>query len=59
MKPKNYFIDGDAEKLARLKAELDFIGRECEIRDGRLVVFALPQKKAKPKGGARGARRGR
>lgn len=48
MKAKNHIIYGDDATLRRLKSDYDFIGRPCEIQDDRLVIFALPQKKAKP-----------
>lgn len=59
MKTKNYVIySDDQETLRRLKSEYDFIGRQNEIFEDRLVVFALPQKKQKqqPKGRGRGRR---
>lgn len=60
MKSKNHTIYADDETLARLKAEYDFIGRPNELQEGRLVVFALPPKRAaNQKGAGRGARRGR
>jgi len=60
MKSSNYYYySKDEELLKRLRDEYLYSGRQCEIQGDRLVVFALPQKKAKPKGkDARGARRG-
>lgn len=57
MKAKNHIIYGDDATLRRLKADYDFIGRQCEIRGDRLIVFALPQKREKKKEQARGKRR--
>jgi hypothetical protein len=59
-KAKNYILYGDDEYLRRMKAEADYIGRECEIQGDKLVIFALPQKKkANKKDGKRGQRRSR
>jgi hypothetical protein len=57
MKSKNYtYYSKDEELLKRLRDEYIYSGRQCEIQGDRLVVFALPQKKAKGKE-ARGTRR--
>lgn len=58
MKAKNQVIWADEETLRKHKAELDYIGRPCEIQGDRLVVFALPPKKQVKKG-TRGPRRSR
>lgn len=58
MRARNHVIYGDDDTLRRLKADYDFIGRPCEVQDGRLVVFALPPKKQVKKAG-RGPKRGR
>lgn len=49
MKAKNHIIYDDQETLKRLKAEYEYIGRVCELRDDRLIVFALPPHKSKNK----------
>lgn len=59
MKAKNHVIYGDDETLRRLRDDYRFIGRDCEIQGDRLVIFALPPKKAKRKDDKRGAKRGR
>lgn len=56
MKAKNHIIYGDEAMLRRLKADYEFIGRECEIQEDRLVIFALPRKKKADK--KRAPRRG-
>lgn len=59
MKSKNYtYYSKDEALLRRLRDEYIYSGRQCEIQGDRLVVFALPQKKAKGKD-PRAARRGR
>lgn len=42
----------DHEFLKRLADEMEFIGREysLQLKDGLLIVFALPQRKKKTKG---------
>lgn len=49
MKSKNHVIYGTEALLRRLKSEYEYIGRVCELRDDRLVVFALPPRKVKKK----------
>lgn len=56
LKAKNHIIYGDEAMLRRLKADYEFIGRECEIQEDRLVIFALPRKKKADK--KRAPRRG-
>jgi hypothetical protein len=58
MRARNHVVYGDAETLARLKAEYDYLGRPTELFEDRLVVFAIAPKPQK-KGAKRGARRSR
>lgn len=48
MKARNYYVySSDDEYLARLAEEYVYIGRQVKREDGRLIVFALPQRKPK------------
>ena len=52
MKAKNYVVYGNEEKLTRLLRDYLFIGREARVfpdgnGGGKLVVYALPQRKPK------------
>jgi len=45
-KPKNHVIYGDnKEELERLRDEYAMLGRDTKLEEGRLIVFALPQKR--------------
>ena len=46
-KPKNHVIydNNDQDKLVRLAGEYVMLGREVKLEEGRLIVFALPQKR--------------
>lgn len=49
-KPKNHVItNSDQELLVRLQEEYDMIGRDTKLEQGKLIVFALPQKKKQDK----------
>lgn len=44
--PKNHVIhDKNQDELVRLQEEYDMLGRETKLEQGRLIVFALPQKR--------------
>jgi hypothetical protein len=49
-KPKNHIITSkDQSELVRLKEEYDMIGRETKLEQGKLTIFALPQKRNREK----------
>lgn len=47
MKHKNVRYTGTPERLQELKEETEFIGRDCELKDGVLTVFAIDRKHGK------------
>lgn len=47
-KVRNYVIyRTDQKDLERLREEYELGGRQTKLEDGRLIVFARPQRKAK------------
>ncbi|QNN99214.1 hypothetical protein SEA_FAUST_130 [Streptomyces phage Faust] len=49
MKVSNLYIYGNSEYLRRLEEDYVFMGRQVRLEDGRLIVFALPRRRSKPK----------
>ncbi len=49
-KPKNHVItNSDQGELVRLQEEYEMLGRQTKLVEGKLIVFALPQRKPKEK----------